>query len=72
MFGKNTSPKNLFVCPKKGITPKHSYSFRMGLEPEKSYSIRRGRRILREVICGTRGLFQGSVGIFLEICVARI
>ena len=29
------------VCPKKRITPIHSYSFRMGLEPEKSYSIRR-------------------------------
>ena len=22
--------KNLFVCPKKGITPNHSYPFRMG------------------------------------------
>ena len=30
------------VCPKRGITPIHSYSFRMGLEPEKSYSIREG------------------------------
>ncbi len=25
-------------CPKKGIGPLHSYSFRMGLEPENSYS----------------------------------
>ena len=37
-------PKNSLVCPiGKGLgTPKHSYSFRMGLEPEKSYSIGRG------------------------------
>ena len=26
------------VCPKKGITPIHSYSFRMGLEHKTSYS----------------------------------
>ena len=31
-------PKDPGVCPKKGITPIHSYSCRMGLEPEKSYS----------------------------------
>ena len=26
-------PKNPFVCPKEGMTPLHSYYFRMGLEP---------------------------------------
>ena len=40
------------VCPKRGITPIHSYSFRMGLEPEKSYSIREGSGFLVQVqIC---------------------
>ena len=29
-----------------GITPIHSYSFRIGLEPEKSYSIREGSGFL--------------------------
>ena len=29
---KKIFPKNPFVCPKEGITPIHSYTFRMGLE----------------------------------------
>ena len=44
-----TVPKSPGMSDWKGITPIHSYSFRMGLAPEKSYS-RGGVWILKDCI----------------------
>ena len=54
------------ICPKKGISPIHSYSLRMGLESYKSYSIRELSGFLgtryEHVVNGVITLINGRKG----------
>ena len=59
------------ICPKKGISPIHSYSLRMGLESYISYSIREGSGFLgtsyKHVVNGVKNPYKwpnGYLGIF--------